>query len=165
MVPQTAEIQGLFRGYREDGFYDEMFLGGKARAHCSKLYRTLNALSSEEFRARCELADLTLINQGITFTVYSDNQGTERIFPFDLIPRIIPRDEWEHVERGRGLPHRLAAVHEGVVDLIDDLVIHRAAKLRMRVQHDADRRILLPRRVIAAFYAAGGPRENNFGHL
>ena len=50
------------------------------------------------------------------------------------------------------------AVHEGVVELVDDLVVHRAAELRMRMQHDADRRVLLPRRMVAALDAAGRVR-------
>ena len=46
-------------------------------------------------------------------------------------------------------------MHEGVIELIDDLMVHRAAELRMRMQHDADRRVFLPRRMVAAFDAAG----------
>jgi hypothetical protein len=56
-------------------------------------------------------------------------------------------------------------VREGVIDLIDDLVVHRAPELRMGMKHDADRGVLLPRRVIAALDASGGASENDFGHL
>jgi hypothetical protein len=60
---------------------------------------------------------------------------------------------------------REAAMHEGVVDLVDDRVVHRAAELRMRMQHDADRRVLLPRRMVTAFDAAAGSREDDLGHF
>src|ERR1700735_4014473 len=60
---------------------------------------------------------------------------------------------------------REAAMHEGIIDLIDDLMVHRAAELRVRMQHNADRRVLLPRRVIAAFDTAGGPCGKNLGHF
>ena len=60
--------------------------------------------------------------------------------------------------------HREVAVHEGVVELVDDLMVHRAAELRVRMQHDGDRRILLPRRMIAAFDPAGRTGEDDFGH-
>src|SRR5262252_1361145 len=56
------------------------------------------------------------------------------------------------------------AVHEGVIELINDLVIHRAAELRMRMQHDADRSVLLLGRMVAALDAASRTCENNFGH-
>jgi hypothetical protein len=55
-------------------------------------------------------------------------------------------------------------MHEGVIELVDDLVIHRAAELRMRMQHDADRGILLLGRMITAFDAASRTCENNLGH-
>ena len=53
-----------------------------------------------EYRAGDALADLLLRNQGVTFTVYSDSAGIEKVFPFDPIPRLITADEWEKVERG-----------------------------------------------------------------
>ncbi len=57
-------------------------------------------MGQDEFRRKRTLADTSFLTQGITFTVYNDNQGTEKIFPFDLIPRIIPADEWDLLERG-----------------------------------------------------------------
>ena len=60
--------------------------------------------------------------------------------------------------------HGKAPVHEGVVALVDDLVIHVAAELRMRVQHDGDRRVFLPCRMIPAFDPAGGAGEDDLGH-
>ncbi len=79
---------------------------GEVRPHYRKLLERFarNGRRRDSSASRL-LATDTFLNQGITFTVYSDNQGTERIFPFDLIPRIIPRDEWEHVERGLDPAH------------------------------------------------------------
>ncbi len=65
--------------------------------------------SATEFERKRELAASTFLTQGITFTVYNDDQGTERIFPFDLVPRIIPAKEWELVERG--LVQRITALN------------------------------------------------------
>lgn len=100
---------GLFEGYDIGAFYDEMFDADGPRPHYVNLHRTLGNLSAAEFRARCELADLTLINQGITFTVYGDNKGVEKPFPIDLVPRIITAEEWAHLERG--LAQRVRALN------------------------------------------------------
>src|SRR6266511_1297484 len=91
----------LFANYATGGFYDEMFVSpGVPRPHYAKLFRTLAAMAPEQFSERRKLADVSFLMQGITFTVYSDGAGTERLFPFDLIPRIVPHAEWERVERG-----------------------------------------------------------------
>jgi len=66
-------------------------------------------MSTEEFQKKRTIADNAFLTQGVTFTVYNDQEGTERIFPFDLIPRIIPRAEWEQVERG--LSQRITALN------------------------------------------------------
>ena len=107
--PATLSPTGLFAGYAEDGFFDEMFDQGVPRPHYRRLLQTLDSMTGPEFQARCELADLTLINQGITFTVYGDTAGTEKPFPVDLVPRIVPADEWAHLERG--LDQRVRALN------------------------------------------------------
>jgi uncharacterized circularly permuted ATP-grasp superfamily protein len=66
-------------------------------------------MERDEFERKRTLAASTFLTQGITFTVYNDDQGTERIFPFDLVPRIIPADEWDLVERG--LTQRITALN------------------------------------------------------
>jgi uncharacterized circularly permuted ATP-grasp superfamily protein len=72
-------------------------------------------MSSEEFQKKRAIADNAFLTQGVTFTVYNDQEGTERIFPFDLIPRIIPYAEWEHVERG--LSQRITALNLFLQDI------------------------------------------------
>ena len=90
--------------------YDEMFTSHDvARPHYQALQRTLLRLDPEELRRSQQAADLTFLQEGITFTVYGSKEGTERIFPNDLIPRIIPAHEWAQIERG--LTQRLTALN------------------------------------------------------
>jgi uncharacterized circularly permuted ATP-grasp superfamily protein len=109
MIQQSSLQEGLFKGYEEGHFFDEMFLAGKPRDHYAGLYSAMNGLTGKEFNARRELADLTLVNQGITFTVYGHNQGLEKPFPVDLIPRIVPANEWSRIEKG--LAQRVRALN------------------------------------------------------
>jgi uncharacterized circularly permuted ATP-grasp superfamily protein len=99
-----------FSNYEFGSFYDEMFRStGRPRPHYRALYsRLLNLPGQELFRAKQE-ADLSFFNQGITFTVYGRSEGTERIFPHDLLPRIISSAEWETIERG--LTQRITALN------------------------------------------------------
>src|SRR5580765_6644261 len=100
----------MFSGYHLGRAYDEMFeRSGQARGHCRALYRDLLELSLKELRERQGEADRAFLTQGITFTVYGDTQGTERIFPYDLLPRIITAEEWRTLERG--LAQRLTAIN------------------------------------------------------
>ena len=66
---------------------------GAIRPHYAKFERLLSQMPVEEFEQKRHAADLAFLRQGITFNVYGDAQGTERIFPFDLVPRIIPAKE------------------------------------------------------------------------
>ncbi len=100
----------LFLDYDVGQYYDEMFSArGKVRPHYDTLLQRLGELSRSELERKHQLASQAFLNQGVTFTVYADAKGTERIFPFDVIPRIIPRREWEHVERG--LVQRITALN------------------------------------------------------
>jgi uncharacterized circularly permuted ATP-grasp superfamily protein len=118
MIQQASFQEGLFSGYEEGPFFDEMFDGGKPRAHYARLFSALQGLTGKEFNARRELADLTLVNQGITFTVYGHNQGLEKPFPVDLIPRIVPSSEWAEIERGLG--QRVRALNLFLDDVYHD---------------------------------------------
>jgi Uncharacterized conserved protein len=113
----AAYNDGLVRGGYQ-GAYDEMFADPAnltPRPHYKALYERLATMSPEEFRRRVAAADATLMNQGITFTVYGDAAGVERTFPVDLIPRIVPADEWDLVERG--LTQRIRALNLFLADL------------------------------------------------
>jgi uncharacterized circularly permuted ATP-grasp superfamily protein len=103
-------VTEFFANYDTGEFYDEMFAAPRqARPHYERLLQRFTELKKDEFDRKRELAALTLLRQGVTFTVYSDEQGTERIFPFDLIPRIISANEWEKIERG--LEQRITALN------------------------------------------------------
>jgi uncharacterized circularly permuted ATP-grasp superfamily protein len=107
----VASIAGEhFSSYQLDGAFDEMFEpSGEARAHCRALFEDLVASSLGDLRQYQTEADRAFLTQGITFTVYGDQQGTERIFPYDLLPRIITASEWRTLERG--LTQRLTAIN------------------------------------------------------
>ena len=83
-----------------------------------------------------------------------------RQFPDAVVERALAAADAAEIEA----QHRKAAVHERVIELVDDLVVHRAAELRMRMQHDGDRRMLGARRMVAAFDTAGRTGEDDFGH-
>jgi uncharacterized circularly permuted ATP-grasp superfamily protein len=110
--------------------YDEMFQAdGQPRPSYRGLYERLLQLPPEEIRHRQQAADTSFLHQGITFTVYGEEEGTERIFPYDLLPRILSASEWDKIERG--LAQRIIALnlflqdiyHEGKI-LGDKVVPH-----------------------------------------
>ena len=109
-APAQTVNPGLFEGYETGAFYDEMFdAPGRPRAQYVKLFQRLASMPHLQFEERRKLADLSFLIQGITFTVYSDGRGTERLFPFDLIPRILPHSEWQKIDRG--LSQRVVALN------------------------------------------------------
>jgi len=108
-----------FLNYQFDEAYDEMFESpGIPRPHYQALYRTLLESPPEELGKTQQAADLSFLHEGITFTVYGQKEGTERIFPNDLLPRIIPGNEWRVVERG--LTQRISALNLFLHDIYHD---------------------------------------------
>jgi uncharacterized circularly permuted ATP-grasp superfamily protein len=100
----------MFEGYKVEGFFDEMFdKSGQVRPHYQSLAEKFQSIPDDDFEARRASCDQHFLRQGVTFNVYHDNRGTERIFPFDPIPRVIPADEWEHLEKG--LTQRIVALN------------------------------------------------------
>ena len=100
----------LFSRYRPGEFFDEVFASGEApRPHYRDLLANIGDLQPGEYAALQKAVDAAFMRMGVTFTVYGDAQGTERIFPFDLMPRIIPRREWEKIEAG--LIQRITALN------------------------------------------------------
>ena len=84
-------VSKLFDGYTPWAGFDEMFESdGSVRPCCSSLLRAFQGLSQKDFEERKASSDMYFLRQGITFNVYHDEKGTERIFPFDMLPRIIP---------------------------------------------------------------------------
>ena len=100
----------MLKGYEPGSFFDEMFAApGQPRRHYERFAQLFAQLTPEEFEERRNDVDLAFLRQGVTFNVYGDSQGTERIFPYDLIPRIISAREWEYLERG--LIQRITALN------------------------------------------------------
>jgi len=111
--------QPALKNYLLDHAYDEMFAAeGELHSHYEPLLEHFNALSPAELRRRKQSADVSFLNQGITFTVYGRDEGTERIFPYDLLPRIITSAEWATVERG--LTQRITALNLFLKDIYNE---------------------------------------------
>jgi uncharacterized circularly permuted ATP-grasp superfamily protein len=106
----------LFDGYVHEGFFDEAFTdGGEVRPHYTDLVDRLRAITHDDLARRERLRDAAFRSAGITFTVYGEEEGVERTFPMDLLPRIIPADEWSVVEEG--LRQRVTALNRFLNDL------------------------------------------------
>src|SRR5215217_3372165 len=96
--------------YDPEGFYDELFEGvGVPRSRASLLVHNLQSLPDGELVRRQQAAEKALFDLGITFNVYNSQAGMERIFPFDVVPRIIDAAEWSFIERG--LKQRIQALN------------------------------------------------------
>jgi uncharacterized circularly permuted ATP-grasp superfamily protein len=143
MPPLVVSPQSVLAGgYALDGFFDEMFEGvvdGRPvpRPHYRELAELLGAMDARAVRRAADLANRAFLTSGVTFTVYSDEeQGTERIIPFDLIPRLIPAAEWAIIESG--LKQRIGALNAFVRDIyheqqiLADGVVPRALVLGAR---------------------------------
>src|SRR5438045_4876488 len=101
-----------------------MFAGGlQPRPHYHSLVRKLQAISPDEFRRRKTMTDLSMLQDGVGFTVYRQEEGIERVWPMDPVPRIIPASEWTVIERG--LVQRLTALNLFLKDVYHDQLILR----------------------------------------
>jgi len=114
----------MFKSYDVGELFDEVFVEpGVPRPHYVALMERLSTLPLPAFERRRRMADVSFRNQGITFTVYSDQRGVEKIFPFDLVPRIVPANEWDQIERG--LVQRIIALNYFCQDIYHDQRILR----------------------------------------
>lgn len=110
----------LFDHYEKGPFFDEMFSSqnGDVFRHYEALFARFQRMEETELRLKQKSVDDAFLEQGVTFTVYSDDRGTERIFPFDLLPRVIPEREWSHIEQG--LMQRIVALNLFLNDVYQD---------------------------------------------
>src|SRR6201993_2959086 len=117
---QSSQFEhSTLKNYLLDHAYDEMFSGpSDLHRHCQPLLEHFTSLPVEELQRRKQAADLSFLNQGITFTVYGREEGTEKIFPYDLVPRIITATEWATVEIG--LAQRITALNLFLKDIYND---------------------------------------------
>lgn len=127
---RDSTSDGDLRAYETGDFYDEMFeADGRARPRCRTLYERISQLSTDELIRRQEAADRSMLRLGITFNVYGDGEGTERIIPFDIVPRILEATEWAWIERG--LKQRILALNM----FIDD-IYHRQQIIKDKIVPD-----------------------------
>ncbi len=106
--------------YNPESFYDELFeSAGKPRPLASVLVRNLESMPDGELIRRQQAAEKALFDLGITFNVYNNQSGLERIFPFDILPRMIEAAEWDFIERG--LKQRIRALNL----FLDDIYHHQ----------------------------------------
>ena len=122
--PGSPGTPDPFAGYKTDGFFDEMVgTDHRMRPHYQRYAERFASVGKEEFEAKRRSVDLAFLRQGITFNVYGDAQGAERVFPFDLVPRIIPAHEWEKLEAG--LIQRITALNLFLHDIYHEQHILR----------------------------------------
>lgn len=125
-----------FEAYNPENFYDELFLAsGKPRSHCASLIERMVELGIEQLEQQRQTAEIALYKLGVTFNVYSDNRGVEKIFPFDIIPRIIDGREWLHLERG--LKQRIQALNLFLNDIYGEQKIVKDGKIPVEIIHTA----------------------------
>ena len=105
---------------RDPGSFDEIFTAGGngLRPHYEQVVSVLGSMGDRELRRRERLQQVSLLNQGITFAVYGDKEGVERVFPFDFVPRVVPALEWTHIEAG--LVQRVTALNLFLLDVYGD---------------------------------------------
>src|SRR5687767_7984410 len=93
--------ENLLKGYNTNHLiWDEMFNSADVRAAYKNFVSAIEDLTIDQMNHKDELAKKLFMSQGITFTVYSSGEGIEKIFPFDIIPRIIRAEEWKEIEDG-----------------------------------------------------------------
>lgn len=121
----TISAEHTFHGYLTEGFFDELFdSASQPRLGARVLVEKVNSLLPGELKQRQAAIDHALLRMGITFTVYGDQQGTEKIFPFDIVPRIVEAFEWKHIEAG--LKQRIETLNRFINDIYHDQDIVRA---------------------------------------
>lgn len=161
-----TELEMLFGEYPLDHAFDEMREPtGDLRPQYRALAETLAHLPSEELQLRKQAADLAFLTQGITFTVYGREEGTERIFPYDLLPRLITAQEWHSIERG--LTQRITALNLFLRDvyseekILNDRVIPRELIYSCKHYRRQMRGLQVPRNVYIAVVGSDLLRLNN----
>lgn len=114
MPSQKSQLEYLY----PPGTWDEMIDGKIIRKQYEKVFDVIQQLSAASLQHKEKVAGDLFMNQGITFTVYSDNEGIERIFPFDIIPRVITSAEWAKIEKG--IQQRLKALNLFLKDIYSE---------------------------------------------
>ena len=125
-----------FDSYNPEEFYDELFAEiGKPRSHSASLIEHMTNLGIEQLIQQRSTAEIALFKLGVTFNVYNDNRGVEKIFPFDIIPRIISAKEWSGLERG--LKQRIQALNLFLDDIYGEQKIIKDGKIPREIVETA----------------------------
>ena len=121
-----------FEAYDPEDFYDELFLNsGEPRSHCAGLIQHMIELGMQQLEQQRQTAEIALFKLGVTFNVYNDDRGVEKIFPFDIIPRIIDDKEWSKLERG--LKQRIWALNLFLGDIYGEQKIVKDGKIPIEI--------------------------------
>ncbi|HEY1766488.1 MAG TPA: circularly permuted type 2 ATP-grasp protein [Terracidiphilus sp.] len=162
----SLELDALFGDYPLDEAFDEMREpGGDLRPQYRALAETLASLPADELQRRKQSADLAFLTQGITFTVYGRDEGTERIFPYDLLPRLVTAAEWDRIERG--LTQRITALNLFLRDvysegkILNDRVVPRELVYSCKHYRRQMRGLQVPRNVYIAVVGSDLLRLSN----
>jgi uncharacterized circularly permuted ATP-grasp superfamily protein len=122
--------------YDPEDFYDELFLTkGQARSQSASLIEWMQKIGIKQLQQHQQTAQIALYKLGVTFNVYNDDQGVEKIFPFDIIPRIISASEWQTLERG--LKQRITALNLFLKDIYGEQKIIKDGKIPVEIIHSA----------------------------
>lgn len=105
----------LNKYFEHPDIWDEMYGNNEVRTHYKNFVSAISNITPEELTHRDEQAKKLFMSQGVTFTVYSSGEGIEKIFPFDVVPRIIKADEWSQIEKG--IKQRLKALNVFLKDI------------------------------------------------
>ncbi len=116
MLMNCEELLKQYDAY--PGVWDEMCDSGNIRSHYQTVADAVKQVEVALLHQKDKIAGELFMNQGITFTVYSENTGIERIFPFDIIPRIITGTEWDNIEKG--IQQRLKALNFFLKDIYNE---------------------------------------------
>ena len=113
-----------FKNYKTDNFFDEMVTPeGDSRTGNQALKSTIENLAFENLKNKQKAAERSMVSAGITFNVYSEDGGTERIIPIDIVPRVIDSQEWDNLEKG--LIQRITALNLFLQDVYNEQKIIR----------------------------------------
>jgi uncharacterized circularly permuted ATP-grasp superfamily protein len=135
MLRGSGSGDGLFDDYPLAEPFDEMFSApGQPRPHYATLLRQLRGMGGERFRRVKAMTDLSMLQDGVGFTVYRQEEGIERVWPMDPVPRIIPGSEWDLIERG--LTQRIIALNLFLKDLYGDQLILRDGVIDPRLIYE-----------------------------
>ena len=136
VCPREKRAASPFDGYDVGGFYDEMFVrAGEPRATARRLMASIKSMPEGEILKRQQAAEKELLQMGITFNVYGQHAGVEKIFPFDIVPRIVGAAEWRRIERG--LKQRIQALNLFIDDIYHEQKILKDNIIPREIIHSA----------------------------